>query len=94
MRFELVIKLLLASLNDSEKNCQGNKPENTIITYGVLDVWFSFATTPNMNVKIAIVISGFSKAHKMPRVVCLYFTLISRQLSIYNISLKCQMSFQ
>ena len=53
---------------------------NTTITYGVLLASASPATLPKIKANTIMVSKGRIMAHAAPMVVCLYRTLISRQL--------------
>ena len=54
-----------------EKYCHGNKAENTIIGYGTVPSVGSFATLPNITVKIIMLRNGRIMLHATPITVCL-----------------------
>jgi len=82
IKLELPTKLPLASLKALLKNCQGSIPANTIRAYGAAPGLPSLATLLNNTVKIMVVSTGLITLQATPNTVCLYLTLISRQLSI------------
>jgi hypothetical protein len=66
-----VIRLLLASDTDEEKNCQGSIAAYTIIGYGADPSPGSLASLPKITVKTTIVKSGRKIAQAIPIAVCL-----------------------
>ncbi len=93
IRFEFEIRLKLLSESELEKNDQGSKPANTISGYGTPS-WGSFAIFPKTTENIIIVNNGFNKLHNIPTTVCLYLTIMSRQLRKYSSSLYRQISLK
>ncbi len=77
-RFELLIKELLASLNDEAKNCQGNVAAETSNIRGTPCGTLELNNQPKNDIT-KIVNNGRSNAHTTPIAVCLYRTRISRQ---------------
>jgi len=77
-KFELLIKELLVSLNEVEKNCQGSVAAQTNKIRGTPSGTFDSNNQP-MNHITNIVNAGLSTLHKIPMAVCLYLTKISRQ---------------
>ncbi len=75
----LLMILLLAEVNPVEKIFHINNPVNTKIGYGI-----ESDGTPNFfpkkKVKSTIINMGCMTAHAKPKKVCLYLTLISRQV--------------
>lgn len=77
-KLEFVIKELLASPNEEEKNCQGNVAAATKTRRGIPSGMLDLNNQP-INVITTIVSKGRITLHKIPIVVCLYRTRISRQ---------------
>lgn len=75
---ELATSELLASLNEDEKNCQGNVAAQTNKIRGTPSGTFELNNQP-MNHITKIVNNGRSTAHITPIAVCLYLTKMSRQ---------------
>lgn len=82
IKFTFPIRLLLASVSAFEKNCHGNIAAYTIMAYGADPVAGNLANLLKTKVNTSIVSNGRKILHKAPTTVCLYRTLISRQLSI------------
>ncbi len=80
----LIIFALFTILFDAlespvENIFQISKPENTKTGYGIESEGISNAPAKN-TVNITIMSRGCKIAQENPRIVCLYFTLISRQV--------------
>ena len=77
-KLEFAIKELLASPNEEEKNCQGKVAAATKTRRGIPSGMLDLNNQP-INVITTIVSKGLITLHKIPIVVCLYLTKISRQ---------------
>ena len=85
--------MLFAALESpEEKIFHSSKPEKTKIGQGMLS---EGTLNPLLKNKVKTIISknGWRIAHKIPREVCLYFTLMSRQVKKQNNSLNSHSSF-
>ena len=65
------MRLLLASLNDVEKNCHGSIAVRITRKYGTSAGTGNFPILPNTAVKINVISSGRITAHATPMAVCL-----------------------
>src|SRR5258708_914244 len=70
-RFAFWIRLLLDSVIEVEKNCQGSIAAYTSTLYGAAPTEGNFAILLNTTVKTTMVNIGRTNAHAMPMTVCL-----------------------
>src|SRR5579884_3991110 len=91
MRFALPTRLLEDSVIPLAKNIQGTSAVRLNTEYGTPSEGI-FARRPKNSVKISIVNNGCISAHPAPIAVCLYRTLISRQVRNSSSSRYCHSS--